>query len=327
MSRKEQAKKIGFVCLVLILVLVILISGLRILESTAFLKGQTGEGQIASKTIERNGVKYFPRQDITVMLIMGIDEVGPVKDSGSYNNTGEADMIALVVFDETNEQMDILYINRDTMVDMPVLGIGGKPAGTANRQIAVSHTYGSGLEDSCENTKKTVSDLLYGLPINYYVAMNMDAIPILNDAVGGVTVTVVDDFSDVNPNILMGQTTLMGQDALDYVQERREVGDQKNTSRMERQKEYMKNFLSAFKSKTSASDMFVLNTYEQVSDYIVTDLVANSMSSIWNKYADYQLDEVVTLQGENTLENGHYAFILDEAALDALILKMFYAPK
>ena len=327
MSRKEQAKKIGFVCLVLILVLVILISGLQILESTAFLKGQTGEGQIASKTIERNGVKYFPRQDITVMLIMGIDEVGPVKDSGSYNNTGEADMIALAVFDETNEQMDILYINRDTMVDMPVLGIGGKPAGTANRQIAVSHTYGSGLEDSCENTKKTVSDLLYGLPINYYVAMNMDAIPILNDAVGGVTVTVVDDFSDVNPNILMGQTTLMGQDALDYVQERREVGDQKNTSRMERQKEYMKNFLSAFKSKTSASDMFVLNTYEQVSDYIVTDLVANSMSSIWNKYADYQLDEVVTLQGENTLENGHYAFILDEAALDALILKMFYAPK
>lgn len=327
MSRKEQAKKIGFVCLVLILVLVILISGLRILESTAFLKGQTGEGQIASKTIERNGVKYFPRQDITVMLIMGIDEVGPVKDSGSYNNTGEADMIALAVFDETNEQMDILYINRDTMVDMPVLGIGGKPAGTANRQIAVSHTYGSGLEDSCENTKKTVSDLLYGLPINYYVAMNMDAIPILNDAVGGVTVTVVDDFSDVNPNIMMGQTTLMGQDALDYVQERREVGDQKNTSRMERQKEYMKNFLSAFKSKTSASDMFVLNTYEQVSDYIVTDLVANSMSSIWNKYADYQLDEVVTLQGENTLENGHYAFILDEAALDALILKMFYAPK
>ena len=327
MSRKEQAKKIGFVCLVLILVLVILISGLRILESTAFLKGQTGEGQIASKTIERNGVKYFPRQDITVMLIMGIDEVGPVKDSGSYNNTGEADMIALAVFDETNEQMDILYINRDTMVDMPVLGIGGKPAGTANRQIAVSHTYGSGLEDSCENTKKTVSDLLYGLPINYYVAMNMDAIPILNDAVGGVTVTVVDDFSDVNPNIMMGQTTLMGQDALDYVQERREVGDQKNTSRMERQKEYMKNFLSAFKSKTSASDMFVLNTYEQVSDYIVTDLVANSMSSIWNKYADYQLDEVVTLQGENTLENGHYAFILDEAAVDALILKMFDAPK
>jgi len=327
MSRKKQAKKLGYICLVLILVLVILISGLRILESTVFLKGQIEGGQTSSKTIERNGVAYYPRQDITVMLIMGIDEYGPVKDSGSYNNTGEADMVALAIFDETNEQMDILYINRDTMVDMPVLGLGGKYAGTACRQLALSHTYGSGLEDSCENTKKTVSDLLYGLHINYYVAINMDAIPMLNDAVGGVRVTVVDDFSDVNPNIPMGETTLMGQEALDYVQVRREVGDQKNISRMERQKEYMRSFMTSFKSKASTSDTFVLNTYEQVTDYIVTDLVASSMSNIWSKYANYQLDEVVTPEGENILQDGHYAFIPDAEALDALILRMFYAPK
>lgn len=327
MSRREQAKKLVYVCLILVLVLLILFSGLRILESTVLSKGPGQAEQIRSKTIERDGVKYFPRQDITVMLLMGIDETGPVKDSGSYNNTGEADMVALVIFDETNEQMDILYINRDTMVDMPVLGIGGKAAGTAYRQLALSHTYGGGLEDSCENTKKTVSDLLYGLHINYYVAMNMDAIPILNDAVGGVRVTVVDDFSEINPSIPMGETTLMGQAALDYVQVRREVGDQKNISRMERQKEYMKNFLIAFNSKTNASDSFVLKTYDQVTDYIVTDLVATSMSNVWNKYAKYKLDEVVTLEGDNVLNDGHYEFILDEDALDAMILKMFYEPK
>ena len=261
------------------------------------------------------------------MLLMGIDETGPVKDSGSYNNTGEADMVALVIFDETHEQMDLLFINRDTMVDMPVLGIGGKSAGTAKRQLALSHTYGSGLEDSCENTRKTVSDLLYGLPIHYYVAMNMDAIPILNDAVGGVKVTVVDDFSQVNPNIPMGETTLMGQAALDYVQVRREIGDQKNISRMQRQKEYMQNFLIALKAKTSASETFVLSVYDQVEDYIVTDMVTSSMTNVWSNYANYTLDEVVTLQGENVLNGGHYEYILDEAALDELILKMFYAPK
>lgn len=327
MSRKEQVKKLGFVCLILILVFAILFSGLRILESTVFSKGQTSGEQIGSKTLERDGVAYFPRQDITVMLLMGIDEHGPVKDSGSYNNTGEADMVALVIFDETNREMDILYINRDTMVDMPVLGIGGKNAGTANRQLALSHTYGSGLEDSCENTKQAVSNLLYGLHINYYVAMNMDAIPVLNDAVGGVKVNVVDDFSAVNPQIPMGETILMGQAALDYVQERREIGDQKNLSRMERQKEYMKNFLTAFKEKTAASDTFVLGVYDQVSEYIVTDLVASSMSNIWSKYADYSLREVVTFTGENVIRNGHYEFTLDEDARDALILKLFYEPK
>lgn len=327
MSRKEQAKKLGYICLILILVLVILFSGLRILESTVLSKGQQAGEQAASKTIERNGIEYYPRNDITVMLVMGIDETGPVKDSGSYNNTGEADMLALLVFDETNEQMDILYLNRDTMVDMPALGIGGKVAGTVNRQLALSHTYGSGLTDSCENTKKTVSDLFNGLYINYYVAMNMDAIPILNDAVDGVTVNVVDDFSEVNPEIGMGQVTLRGQQALDYVQVRREVGDQKNLSRMERQKEYMQSFLTAFNKKTSEQETFVLETYDQVSDYIVTDMIASSISSLWSKYADYELNEVVTLEGENVLGSGHYEFILDEEALDELTLRMFYEPK
>ena len=327
MSRKEQAKKIGFVCLVLILVLVILISGLRILESTAFLKGQTGEGQIASKTIERNGVKYFPRQDITVMLIMDIDEFGPVKDSGSYNNTGEADMIALAVFDETNEQMDILYINRDTMVDMPVLGIGGKPAGTANRQIAVSHTYGSGLEDSCENTKKTVSDLLYGLPINYYVAMNMDAIPIMNDAVGGVTVNVTDDFSQVNPSITMGELTLKGDQVIDYVRTRKNVGDQKNVTRMARQREYVDGFLEKLYSKAEEDPTFLLSAYEAVAPYIVTDCSVETLSSMLERYSDFTIAGAISPEGENTVVDGHYQFHVDEEKLDALIVELFYRPK
>ena len=325
MNKKADIKRILSVCLIVVLSFVILFSGARILN--ILLARKTPVDPTESKTIERNGVKYFPRQDITVMLVMGIDEFGPVKASESYNNTGEADMVALVIFDETNKQMDILYINRDTMVEMPVLGVGGKNAGTTVAQLALSHTYGSGLEDSCENTKTAVSDLLYGLYINYYVAMNMDAIPILNDAVGGVKVNVVDDFSDVNPEILQGETILMGQQALDYVQIRREVGDQKNTSRMDRQKEYMQSFLQSFTGKAQGSDTFVLETYDQVADYIVTDLVAASMSSIWSKYADYTLDEVVTLEGENIVKDGHYQYILDENALDALILRMLYTPK
>lgn len=327
MRRKWQARQLVYICLILVLVLLILISGLRILESTVLSKGQATGGQMTSKTIERNGVEYFPRQDITVMLIMGIDEYGPVKDSGSYNNTGEADMVALVIFDETSKSMDVLHLNRDTMVDMPALGIGGKVADIVNRQLALSHTYGSGLKDSCENTQKTVSDLFYGLSISYYVALNMDAIPILNDAVGGVTVNVVDDFSDVNPNIPMGETTLMGQAALDYVRIRQDVADQKNTSRMERQKEYMSNFLAAFHEKTAEGESFILNAYSSVTDYMVTNFTTKSVSNVLSQYSDYALDEVLTLEGQNTLNNGHYEFILDEEALDDLILRMFYAPK
>ena len=101
----------------------------------------------------------------------------------------------------------------------------------------------------CENTKNTVSSLLYGLNIDYYVAMHMDAISILNDAVGGVTVTVTEDFSQVDPTIHQGVMCLNGEQALHYVRTRAEVGDQLNLNRMKRQREYMDGFWKAFRQK------------------------------------------------------------------------------
>ena len=326
MSRKEQVKKLVYILLILILVLLIVFSGLRIMESTVLFKGQEQVEQTHSATIERNGIKYFPRQDITVMLLMGIDESGPVQQSESYNNTGEADMIALVIFDETNEQIDLLCLNRDTMLEMPALGIGGKNAGTFYGQLALSHTYGSGLEDSCENTKKAVSDFLYGLDIQHYVALNLDAIAMLNDAVGGVTVNVTDDFSDVDATILQGEMTLMGQQAIHYVQVRKDVGDQKNVSRMQRQQDYMEGFLKAFR-QANTEESFVIDTYDAVSDYMVTDFTTKSMATTLDKYSEYTLDEVITPEGEHQIKGQHNAFYADEQKLDEMILRLFYAPK
>lgn len=326
MSRKEQVKKLVYILLILILVLLVILSGLRILESTVFSRRQEQAEPTSSSTIERNGIEYFPRQDITVMLLMGIDEEGPVKASDSHKNTGEADMVALVIFDETSQQIDILCLNRDTMVEMPVLGIGGKNAGTYYGQLALSHAYGTGLEDSCENTKKAVSDFLYGLDISHYVAMNLDAISMLNDAVGGVTVNITDDFSDVDPTIQQGEMTLMGQQAIHYVQVRKDVGDQKNVSRMQRQQDYMEGFLKSFR-RANSDESFVIDTYDAVSDYIVTDFTAKSMSATLNQYSDYTLDEVVTPEGEHKIKGQHNAFYADEQKLDELILRLFYAPK
>ena len=195
MKHRKNAKKIAYFLIFMILVLVMIISGLRILENSVFGSGQDQDAAADRKTVVRDGKAYFPRQDITVMLLMGIDQEGPVQDSGHHRNPGAADMIALLIFDEKNEDCRILYLNRDTMAQVRVLGLGGVPAGTNYAQLAMAHTYGSGLEDSCENVKKTVSDLLGGITIDYYLSMNMDAISILNDAVGGVTVTVEDDFS------------------------------------------------------------------------------------------------------------------------------------
>ena len=81
MRKKKGFRGVITVCILLILVLAILFSGLQLLESTVLLE-HLGLGQnTPTKTITRNGVEYFPRQDVTVMLILGIDQEGPVKSS------------------------------------------------------------------------------------------------------------------------------------------------------------------------------------------------------------------------------------------------------
>ena len=101
-------------------------------------------------------------------------------------------------------QLQLLLLNRDTMVMMSGLDDLGRENGRYYSQLALSHAYGTGREDSCENVRNTVSDLLYGITIDHYVSMNMGGIAVLNDAVGGVTVQVVDDFSAIDPSIGMG---------------------------------------------------------------------------------------------------------------------------
>ena len=327
MKQNKGGKKLVLICLLLILVVVILYSGLRILESTVLLPSQEPVAQQTTKTITRNGKEYFPRQDITVMMVLGIDQYGPVASSNYYRNNGSADSVMLLIFDESNKDCTVLYLNRDTMLNMDVLGVRGEYAGTTYGQLALAHTYGTGLEDSCVNVKNTLMNYIHGMTIDYYVAMNMDAIPILNDAVGGVTVFVTDDFSKVNPTITMGELTLQGDQVIDYVRTRKDVGDQKNITRMERQKDYVDGFLKALMEKEQTDVEFALRLYEQVAPYIVTDCSSTTLSGMLDRYADFTLREVVTPEGKNVIGEEYYEFYPDEEKLDELILRLFYAPK
>ncbi len=326
MKIRIPRRSVLLMCAVLILLVVMALCVTQILKSVTP-GGSTPETDYASKTIIRDGVPYFPRQDITVMLIMGIDRFGVVEESEYSSNKGDADMVSLLVFDERDKTIDILALNRDTMVKMPVLGLGGKPAGTRYAQLTLAHTYGSGLQDSCENVRKTVSDLFNGLRIDYYLSMNMDAISLLNDAVGGVTVHVTEDLSAIDPTIVMGEQTLNGAQAVNYVRTRKDVGDQLNTSRMERQSKYMEGFLNAVWSSLDEGETFIYSVYDDVNDYIVTDCTLASLSSLLTRYRDYTLNEVITLKGENVLGDTYMEFHADKEALDDLMIQLFYSEK
>lgn len=327
MNRSDKLKKIGFILLGILLIGVVIYSGFRFLEATVFLDDEKSPSKSPSKTIVVDGVKYFPKQDIETFLIIGVDEDGEMVRRETLENEGMADAIMLAVFNRTDETIDIISLNRDSMTDISVRGLDGRKVDSMNAQLALSYAYGDGMESSCENTIEAVSKMLYGIEIDHFMALNMDAIKVLNDAVDGVTVDVWDDFSAVDPSIYMGRVTLYGDQALTYIRARKDVGDQLNVNRMERQQEYMESFFYALKYAVEMDSEFAIKHYEDLTKYMVTDCSVTTMSSMLERYGAYELGEIVTPEGENVRGEKYMEFYVDEDSLEDLVLEHFFTEK
>ena len=319
-------KKVLIIGAVFLLLFIGILCGLHFMEST-FHNTEVPTEPEETKTFEKDEVSYFPRQDITTVLFIGVDEDGPVEEKSENSGSAYSDVVILLIFDETNKEINAITLNRDSMVDMTALDENGKRNRYFYGQLSFAHSLGNGLEESCENTVWAVSNLLSDAWIDYYVSMNMGAISIVNDVVGGVTVNVMDDFSEVGSSIQKGEYTLFGDEAETFVRSRMNLGDGLNISRMERQKEYIKGFTEALRAKLEGGDIFAMEVYEAVSDYVITDCSADSLASMLERYKDYELNDIVSPRGENVLGEKFYEFYIDEEDLESLVLKYLYAPK
>lgn len=325
MDRQVKTKNLSLFALISVIAFALLIGAVVLVDSFSYL--DIPEEPHDRKTLVIDGVSYFPRQDIRVFLFMGIDREGPVADSGSYKNEGAADVILTLIFDETQKEYTILALNRDSMVTMPVLGLGGKIAGSKIAQLALSHTYGNGLRQSCVNTRSTVSDLLYGITIHQYISMNMDAISILTDAVGGIKVNVTDDFSLIDSSLVKGEIVLNGEQAYKFIRNRKDVGDQLNLSRMERHNEFLKGFIDAYQTNVGNNVSYAMEVYNELSPYIVTDCSDQTLMNLLSRFYEYEFVEILSPAGANVRGKEFMEFYIDEENLQQIILSLLFEPK
>lgn len=319
-------KKGIFALLSLVLCAVLVVSLFNIIK-IATSKTQQIENSYVSRVIERDGVKFYPNQDITTLLLIGLDRTGPVTESDNYLNSARADVVMLISFDNTKKQIRVLNLNRDSIIPVQVLGVNGFPAGKTNQQLALAHTYGKGLKDSAENVVTTVSEYLYNLKIDYYASVGMDCIELINDSLGGVEVMVEEDFSAVTPTIPKGKVKLNGAQAVSYIRHRQSIGDGLNASRMLRQEKYFVGLIDAIKSNHKSDETKLLNLYEELSDKMVTNSSVQTFSDMLEMFSEYTLDTISTPKGENKIGDEFNEFHIDSADLDRLILDFFYSQK
>ena len=274
------------------------------------------------KEITYEGKTYRQRPGLETYLVMGVDTSGAGLGVNSYAGGGQADVQMVVVLDNVNQTWQMLQLNRDSIVQVPVRGVHGDIVAYDNEQLALAYYYGDGREQSCENTVLTVSTLLNSQTIDGYVAVNMDAVGIITDMVGGVTLTVTSDFSAIDPSLVKGETvTLYGDKALTYVRSRYNIDDETNLARMARQRQY----LVALEEKLRQQDgEFVASAYQELSDDMVTNIGSGTAVDIADRLQEYTELPLLTIDGENVVEGEHWAYHLDEDSLQQTILQLFY---
>lgn len=335
--RIEQKKRLfRYACglAVLIIALILLYSLGRKIETntaeSAQVRGDLTNRFVESRKIEWDGRTYQYRDGLTTILLIGVDKTSTAGDNGvlGFRNGGQADFLMLMVMDKVQKTMTPIQIDRDTMTPITVLDVMGRDKGTKVMQICLSHGFGDGKAQSCEFTKKAVSTLLMDVDIDYYLAFDIDAIEALNDAVGGVTVTLEDDFSAYDPAMKQGATiTLHGKQAEMYTRWRMNVGDGTNESRMRRQRVFLSRLADAFRIKMDENANFFNKLYEDIENKLTTDMKRGRLINEANMAVGYQETAIVTPGGEHTIgTDGFMEFHADEKELGDLVVKSFFEP-
>ena len=274
----------------LILAMIVFGIGLKIFENhmpepviseDGFLMDEQSEELAALGSLKLNGNIYSYYHDFETYLIMGTDKTGA--DSKVYQGS-MSDFLMLVIVDKTDNNYSFLPINRDTMSEVRLIQDDGTGVATAELQLCTAHWYGGNAEQSCANTVESISKLFGGLKINGYYAIPMDAIPKLNHSVGGVTVTLLEDFQDIDRQMKKGETlALSDEQAYRYIHDRYGVGDEKNTSRMKRQQQYMEAFFTKAKEKAKSDKAYVGQLFREFEQTATTNLTAKKISGLTNR--------------------------------------------
>lgn len=265
---------------------------------------------------------YTLKDNVESYLFLGIDVAGPVKPNAGNLGAGQADTQMLLVIDRDASTWQLLQINRDTMTQVTILGVLGEEVGTEYQQIALAHSYGDGMKKSCRNAAKAVSELLGGCPIEGYYSLHMEGVSALVDAVGGVTMTIPEDYTALDPALKKGaEVTLTGEQAYILLRSRKDVDDMTNVSRMARQRAFLE---AAVTKAGTLTDADVLRTYEAVSDYVVTDLGSAEIQKLSEDIQSMEQLPTLTIDGKSKVVDGVMTYELDQTSLRDVVVQLFY---
>lgn len=348
-EKRKRSRKIRRIVLIVLLVILCLLLALLAAFLIMFHRGkgavlQRPEGVELSapdrkeldimledngQTVVYQGQTYRYNENVTSILFMGVDREEMNDGADVIGNSGQADCIFLLAWDLDSGKISLLSISRDAMVDVNNYDVDGNLFSVEHQQLCLAYAYGDGQETSCENVVNSVSRLFYGIPIQSYAAINLSAISELNDAIGGVEVTVLDDSGLAYTSFVPGTTVLLtGDQAERYVRSRDVEVLDSNVSRMARQKQYILAYIQKALQMMKEDITLPVTLYQMVSKdgNMVTNIDISKVTYLATQLLNVNFSEenMKNIPGEVVMGEKYAEYIVDDQALYEIILDTFY---
>ncbi|MGB6779086.1 MAG: LytR family transcriptional regulator [Planococcus citreus] len=239
-------------------------------------------------SVERTEIVEFDQQDPFSVLLLGVDE--------REDDRGRSDTMVVMTVNPETQSTKMVSIPRDTYTEI----IG---RGTTDK---INHAYAFGGIEMSMNTTENLLDI----PIDYVVQVNMEGFEDIVDAVDGVTVNnslAFDNFPE-------GEIQLNGEQALDYVQMRKQ-DPRGDFGRQDRQKQVIQGIMrkgASINSLWNYQDIF-----EALGQNVRTNMTFDEMVDVQRNYQDAvtNVDQLIVEDGYGETINGIWYYMMDDAEL------------
>ena len=269
-------------------------------------------------------INPFVKAEEVVALETLIDEDSPFfetyKNSNKVNvlllgvNGGMTDTIMLVSFDMDLKKVDVISVPRDTFYHRP------------NRDGAAEMKLNAAYRGEAINTARAVSDILLGMPINYYAVIDYDGVENIVDSMGGVPMDIpfamkYNDPYDTPPlviNIPEGQQVLDGKHAVQFLR-------------------YRHGYIEGDMGRVAAQQQFVKNAFKQCLGFelpkiaqtvfknVESDITLGTALKIATKAIGTSGDSMTTYVIPNNLESDPPYYVYPDAKGIAAMIEEIYA--
>ena len=330
-SRKKAIKVIAIVWCVLLVcclgaVLALYGSYKEISKDPLSVLNKGGSGHTVLLEGEESESEYVRQDHMINILLLGID----TNDERESQNMGwRSDVIILCSLNFDDKTMDMVTIPRDTYVSMNKLDRKtGEIKSRTNDKINAAYAYGGGPKGyGAKNSLDCVKEFLscsgrLDIQIDYYATIDMDGIPKLVDAVGGVEVTLDAALPGYGK---AGQTvTITGKNVDTFVRNRKEGGGG-DPGRNSRQQKLI--IALAKKIKSMGAVDAVTKLYNEVITYMQTNVSLDEALALASFLQGFNVDAGISqyrLETSPKMMNGIYYEMPDEEVVYKFALEHFY---